>query len=294
MRIKRKSSKRKESEICSTKMWQRLMRSKRNRTVQYRPRRMSWRNCKTKSQAIKRKLESCTSWFELWKTTSISMVLRLPKPTLVTTVASSRLNWRTIWLPNFRRKTLKQRANWNNSKTCMRLCDPIEIFTQRIFLKHRKRSLSWEWSSEEWPRTFHSLRKRYLQRTLRSSMKKNAKKSRRVKTSNSLRIKQKLREISGVRRKWSKLRRVILPDWSMSSARLSLKNKSRRKTTKWSSTREIFSELNSSREMRSSHSSTKRSRSRKVPSTRERSTIKSALVILWISEKKLQTSRDNW
>lgn len=91
--------------------------------------------------------------------------------------------------------------------------------------------------------------------------------------------------------RWSKLKSQISLGLSMSSLRLSQKSKSKGRTTRWLSTREISSERNSSRETKSLLCFMRKSRFRSPPWKRVRSTTKRKCMISWISGKKFPSWR---
>jgi len=176
----------------------------------------------------------------------------------------------------------------------MKLLELIVISTLKIFSKHRKRLLSSGWSSEEWLKTYHNLKRKSLQKTRPSLMKKKDKKATRERTSHSKTIKKKSKEISKVQKKWSRRKRVILLVSNMSSVRLNLKNKSRRKIMKWLLMSETSLVLSWSRETKNCHCCTRRSKFRKVLLTKVRFITRRDWTILWVLGSKSLTWRDSW
>jgi len=112
--------------------------------------------------------------------------------------------------------------------------------------------------------------------------------------SSSRKIKRRSRGILRVLKKWSRLRRVILLDSNMSSVKLSLRSRSRRKITKWLSMKEISWEHSSSREMKSYPFFTRKSRSKRVPWIKEKFITGRERMILCSLESTSLNWKDNW
>jgi len=112
--------------------------------------------------------------------------------------------------------------------------------------------------------------------------------------SSSRKIRRRLRGILRVPKKWSRPRRVILLDSSMSSVKLSLRSRSRRKITKWLSMKEISWEHSSSREMKSYPFFTRKSRSKRVPWIKEKFITGRERMILCSLESTSLSWKDNW
>jgi len=138
-KTEKKSSRRRGKEIFLIRTWLQLKKRARNKLVLSRLLKTSLKSYKIKLQAIKQKSRNCITSSKILKKISISMVLKLLKPMLGTIVALNRSNSRTIWSQNSRRKTLKLKANSSNNRIFMKLLDRIEIFTQRISSKLKKK-----------------------------------------------------------------------------------------------------------------------------------------------------------
>lgn len=93
--------------------------------------------------------------------------------------------------------------------------------------------------------------------------------------------------------RWLKLKKMILQDSNMLYLRQNLKSKSRGKITKWSSTREIFLELNWSRGTKNLLCSMRRLRFKLQLFRKERLTIKREFKIFLTFRDKLLKSREN-
>ena len=110
----------------------------------------SWRNFKTRFKATNTKLSTYKSSSINWRKTNKSTVSKLLRPTPSITNALSKWSSKTIWSPNFKKRTLKQKEDSSNNKLSTRLWGPIEICILRICLKRKKKLLNWKWSLDEW------------------------------------------------------------------------------------------------------------------------------------------------
>ena len=104
---------------------------------------------------------------------------------------------------------------------------------------------------------------------------------------------KRLRGISSPPTRWSRLKSPISLGSSMSFLRPSQRSRSKGRTTRWLSTREISWVLNWSKETKSWLCSTRRSRFKNLLWKKERSTTRRRSMISWTSGKKSQNWRGN-
>lgn len=193
-----------------------------------------------------------------------------------------------------RKRTLSLKESSNSNKTCMKLYDLIEIFTLKIWLRHKMRWLNWRENSRLPPIKFLNLKMKLKPKIRLCQL--------------SMLIWQSSRNLQirlPLNLKIGKLNTRLLTksdlnkmpksrSWPPSSNFLMKKSKRLRKITRMWSMKEIFLVHNLSEEMTSWLSFTRRSRFSKTLWLEVKSNIKRDLRISDFLNSKLEITRVNW
>ena len=208
--------------------------------------------------------------------------------------ASSRSSSRITWLRSSRRKILRLKPSLNFNSISMSRWDPIVTCTPRTCLRPIHKSLSSRPISKGWRDISVNSRKKRLSRTTRSNRRTLSVPCTLRRTQNLISPSNKSVPRSLHPKRWSRHRRTISRAWSMSFPRLRPKKPNKKKTTRWSWTRETSFQHSWLSVMKSCIYSMRRLRFKNQRWKRARSTTSKRWRTSGTSRTRSRSARGSW